>query len=415
MTKLFDTREVDLKNGIKLVSIKKDTKLVSINAGIKVGSLFEKKDEKGISHFIEHMLFKGTTKRNNEMLNSELEELGGEYNAYTEYNSTVYTVTALGEELEPALDLISDMLINSTFPEEEIEKEREVILSELRSSNDDVEEYSFKKINEIAFKNSPLRYEIIGEEKTIKKITKKNLINFYNKYYVPNNFCISIVSSFDHETIEQLVDKYFGQWIYKELSHPEVPVEKNKAILKKTFKKDIEQSSIVYLYTFHKLTRMEELALKILEHKLGSSTNSILFREVRENQGLAYEIYSELNTTKNIKTLYIYTSVREENVDETINTINNTIDRIINKDIVFDEKTISLMKKILKTAVASTIEDSTEIGNYILHQIVDEEPLFQFVDDMERINSVKAEDLYSVAKKVFYDAAIHIVLPRESD
>lgn len=415
MTKLFDTREVDLKNGIKLVSIKKDTKLVSINAAIKVGSLFEKKDEKGISHFIEHMLFKGTIKRNNEILNSELEELGGEYNAYTEYNSTVYTVTALGEELEPALDLISDMLINSSFPEEEIEKEREVILSELRSSNDDVEEYSFKKINEIAFKNSPLKHEIIGEEKTIKKITKKDLVNFYNKYYIPNNFCISIVSSFDHETIEKLVEKYFEFWIYKDLSHPEVPVEKNKAILKKTYKKDIEQSSIVYLYTFHKLTRMEELALKILEHKLGSSTNSILFREVRENQGLAYEIYSELNTTKNIKTLYIYTSVREENVDETIRTINNTIDRIINKDIVFDEKTISLMKKILKTAVASTIEDSTEIGNYILHQIVDEEPLFQFVDDMEKINLVKAENLYSVAKKVFYDPTIHIVLPRESD
>lgn len=415
MTNIFDTKEVVLKNGIKLVSIKKDTKLVSINAGLKIGSLFEKKDEKGISHFIEHMLFKGTNKRSNEELNSELEELGGEYNAYTEYNSTVYTITALNDEIEPAIDLLSDMLMNSTFPIEEIEKEREVILAELRSSNDDVEEFSFKKINEVAFKKSPLKYEIIGDERVIKKIGKDKLIGFYKKYYVPNNFCISIVSSFGHEVIEKLVRIYFDNWGYKELIHPEVPIEKNKAILKKIYKKDIEQSSIIYLYTFHNLTRMEELALKILEHKLGSSTNSILFREVRENQGLAYEIYSELNTTNNIKTLYIYTSVREENVDETIKTIDETIRRIIDKEIIFDEKTTLLMKKILKTAVVSTIEDSTEIGNYVLHQIIDKEPLFQFVEDMERINSIKAEDLYNVAKKVFFDATIHIVLPCESD
>ncbi|MHC1683580.1 MAG: M16 family metallopeptidase [Clostridiaceae bacterium] len=415
MTKLFDTREVILENGIKLVTIKKDTKLFSLNIGIKAGSLFEKKSEKGISHFIEHMLFKGTERRNNEKLNSELEELGGEYNAYTEYNSTVYTITALRDELEEAIDLLSDMLINSKFPEEEIEKEREVILSELRSSYDDIEEFSFKKINEAAFKNSPLRYEIIGDEKIIKKITKNTLVNFYKNYYVPNNCCISIVSSFEHEAIEMVIKKYFGMWSYKELKHPEVPVEKNKAVIKKIHKKDIEQSSIIYLYTFHNLDRMEELALKILEHKLGSSTNSILFREVRENQGLAYEVYSELNTTRNIKTLYIYTSVKEDNIDETIITIDKTIDRIINKEIVFDEKTIALMKKILKTAVVSTIEDSTEIGNYVLHQALDEEQLFQFVDDMERIDSVKAEDLYNVAKKVFYDATVHIVLPCESE
>jgi len=412
---LFDTNTEILKNGIKLITIKKDSQLISINAGVKVGALYEAKKEKGICHFIEHMLFKGTNSRSNEELNEELEELGGEYNAYTDYTSTVYTITALKEELEKSLELLSDMLTNSNFPDEEIDKEREVILSEIRSINDDLEDYSYKKIHDIAFKNSSLKYDVTGEVATVKGFRRENLMKFYGEYYVPNNIEIAITSPYEHNEILNLIYKYLGNWARKELKAIEIKTENHRAVKKTSRKKEIEQGTIVYLYTFHNLTKKEELALKILEHKLGSSTNSILFRELRENKGLCYEVFSEMNSTNNIKTLYIYASVSEENIEEALKIIDTCIDRIKNRDIIFHDKIISLMKKVLRTAIASTIEDSTEVGNYMLHQSLDGEPLLEFIDQMKKLDEINEEDIYNVALKVFTKPAIHILVPKEGD
>ena len=132
----FDVKKHKLENGLEVLTIKKDTQISSINVGIKVGSLNESKDEKGISHFIEHMMFKGTTKRGFEKLNDDLESLGGEYNAYTDYSITVYSISCLEEELGNAIELLGDMVTNSVFLKEEIEKERGVILAEMKASMD---------------------------------------------------------------------------------------------------------------------------------------------------------------------------------------------------------------------------------------------------------------------------------------
>lgn len=412
---IFDTKEYTLENGLKILTIKKDTRLFSINAGIKIGSLYEEKKERGIAHFIEHMLFKGTKKRNNERLNSELEELAGEYNAYTEYNSTVYSITALNEELSSAIEIISDMLQNSIFSKSEIEKERKVILSEIKTGKDDVEDYSFKKINEIAFKKSSLKYEIVGEEESVKSFSRKELVDYYKRYYVPNNCYISIVSPYEHEQILKIVENEFKEWKSEQFSRKEIISEDNCPVKKISYKKEIEQASIIYLFTFHNLNKIEELALKILDHKFGGSTNSVLFREVREKNGLAYDIYSEMNVTKGIKTLYIYTSVSKENVEETIKIIDECIEKVKNEEIPFDDKTIKLMKKVIKTAVASTLEDSTDLGDYALHQCIDGESVYECVDDMKKLEEIKKEDIYLVARKVLRKPTIHILLPEEGE
>jgi predicted Zn-dependent peptidase len=342
------------------------------------------------------MLFKGTKNRSNEELNEGLEQLGGEYNAYTDFTSTVFSVTALEEELENASELLSDMLINSIFPPEEIEKERGVILAEIRTSKDDIEDFSFKKISELAFKKSDLRYEIIGEEKTVKSFTRNELVDFYHTYYVPNNCYITVVSSKEHEDIEALVNSKFSTWSKKDFVFREVVFEKNIPGKYITFKKAIEQSTITYLYTFYNLTKEEELALKILNHKLGESANSILFRELREERGLAYDIYTHLDMSNYVKTLFIYTAIGEENIEEAIKVIDNCIDRVRNKEIAFDEKIVNLMKKVLKTAVTSTLEDSSDLGNYVLHQSIDGEDIYEFVEDMKNMDKIKGEDIYNI-------------------
>lgn len=407
---LFDTMETYLENGLRLITIKKETQIASLNIGVMVGAVCEEDQERGISHFIEHMLFKGTVNRDNEKLNSDLENLGGEYNAYTDYMSTVFNTTTLNEELDVSLELISDLLQHPTFLEEHIEKERGVILAELRSGKDDVEDLSFQKINDMAFTHSPLKVDVIGKEEIVKSISREDLIRYYNNHYVSNNTVITVVSSYEHEYVIELVKKYFSQWKRKKVSKPILNFEKNKDKIKITHRDNMEQSTIIYLYTFNDLTKKEELALRILNHKFGESSNSILFRELREDRGLAYDIYTSLDLTNNLKTLYIYAAVAPEDVDATIETINNCIEKIKEEIIVFDGNTINLMKKVFKTAIASTLEDSTDLGNYVVHQAMEEDNLYQFNEDMENLNYIVAQDLYEVAKKVLNKPTIHVLL-----
>lgn len=405
----FDVKKHKLENGLEVLTIKKDTQISSINVGIKVGSLNESKNEKGISHFIEHMMFKGTIKRGFEKLNDDLESLGGEYNAYTDYSITVYSISCLEEELGNAIELLGDMVTNSVFLQEEIEKERGVILAEMKASMDSVEDLSFKRVNEIAFGKSCLRYDVAGTEKNVKKFTRKDLISYYEKHYIPNNALITMVSSLEHEEALEKIKENFGHWQSKELVAVEIFDEQNKAIRKTTYKKNIELSTIMYLFTFYDLEKDLELPLRILNHRLGESSNSLLFREVREIRGLAYDIYSHLDMTNHIKSLYIYTAVAEEDVNKTIEAINEILEGVKKKKIEIGERDLDIMKKVHKTAVISTLDDSSELCSYILNQSIEDEDIYEFLHDMERINNITSDEIYEVANKVLKNPTIHIL------
>ncbi|NFL94225.1 insulinase family protein, partial [Clostridium botulinum] len=402
----FDIKRHKLKNGLEVITIKKDTQIASINIGVKVGAFNERLEEKGISHFIEHCLFKGTYTRSDEELNSDLESLGGEYNAYTDYDATVYTISCLMEEFDNGISILSDMIINSKFEESEIEKERGVILSEIRIGKDDLEDYSFKNVNNIAFNKSPLKYEVAGLEKNVNKFTREEIKGYYKKYYTPKNSLITMVSPLSHDEAIKLIEDNFSIWSGEKPEPIGVIKEKNNNITKITYKKDIEQSTIIYLYTFNELEKEDELPLRILNHKLGESANSLLFREIRENRGLAYDIYTNLEISTNIKTLYIYTSVAEENLEEAKYAIEETLNNIIDGKIQICDRDLDVMKKVHKTAVISTLEDSLELCNYILHQELEGEDIFEFVKDMKRLNNIDKVKINEVSKKVFKNPTI---------
>ncbi|PJI09635.1 MULTISPECIES: M16 family metallopeptidase [Clostridium] len=411
---IFDSREFRLDNGLKIISIRKKTALFSLHVGVKIGSIYEKNNEKGASHFIEHMLFKGTNEFSNREINEKFENLGGEYNAYTDYNCTVYSVTALHEELNNAVELVSDMLKKPSFDKDEFKKEKKVILSEINSSKDDIEDYCYTKVHEIGFSNSPLKYDTIGTKLNVQNFTREFIVNFYKKYYLPNNSFIVIVSMMEHDDIFNLVNKYFGDWKSGEVKQDNIIVEKNIPCRVTSSKSDISQSSIIYMFTVHNLNRFEETALKILNYKLGESANSILFREIRENKGLAYDIYSELNLSKYVKTMYIYTAVSSENIKETIESINNAIEKIKTEPDVLNDDSIVLMKKVLKTSIAFTLEDTTDIGNYVLHQCMDDEDIYEFLKDVNYVDTIKSEDVRKIACRVLKDPSVYIVKSKGS-
>lgn len=405
----FDVKKHKLDNGLEVITINKDTQISSINIGVKVGALNETLSEKGISHYIEHMLFKGTENRTFQKLNDDLEALGGEYNAYTDYSQTVYSISCLEDELKNAIELLSDMLISSKFPKEEVEKERGVILAEIRSSKDSVEDFSFKKINEVAFKKSALRYDVAGLDENVKKFTRDELCEYYKRYYRPNNALITMVSSLSHEEAIKEISEQFSKWEQSEVVKVEVEDEKNRDIKKVTTKENIELCTIIYLFTFYDLDKKYELPLRILNHRLGESANSLLFREVRENRGLAYDIYSHLDITQNVKTLYVYTAVDEEDIDDAANAIEEIFKNIKFRKIIIGENDLNIMKKVHKTAVISTLEDSSELCNYILHQALEDEDIFEFIEDMHRLNELDKRKIKEVSKLVLKSPTVHIL------
>ncbi|XZL10542.1 M16 family metallopeptidase [Clostridium perfringens] len=409
----FDENTIILPNGLKVITIKKDTRLASINIGVNIGSLYEDEKELGMSHFVEHMLFKGTKNRSNEQLNRELEFLGGDYNAYTDYISTVYSITCLDEEFEKGIELLSDMVLNSSFDEKEMKKEKGVVLSEIKSDKDDIEDLSISRTHEYAFDKSALRNSIAGTEEHVKGFKRKQVYDFYKKYYTPDNCVIITVSAFSHEQMQKIITDLFGKWEGKSHKKAKIIKEENKDIVKTTYKSQIEQGTVTYLYAFKEVCEKDKLPLKILSYKLAESSNSILFRELREERGLAYDVYSQMDLDENVNTMNIFTSVREESIDEVIEVIDKAILDIKNKDINFDEDMLCMMKKTHKTGVVSTLEDCSSLCSYVLVQSLAGKDITEFINSMEELETLTGEDIYRVCNKYLNKPTIHILKPME--
>ncbi len=409
----FDENTIILPNGLKVITIKKDTRLASINIGVNIGSLYEDEKELGMSHFVEHMLFKGTKNRSNEQLNRELEFLGGDYNAYTDYISTVYSITCLDEEFEKGIELLSDMVLNSSFDEKEMKKEKGVVLSEIKSDKDDIEDLSISRTHEYAFDKSALRNSIAGTEEHVKGFKRKQVYDFYKKYYTPDNCVIVTVSAFSHEQMQKIITDLFGKWEGKSHKKAKIIKEENKDIVKTTYKSQIEQGTVTYLYAFKEVCEKDKLPLKILSYKLAESSNSILFRELREERGLAYDVYSQMDLDENVNTMNIFTSVREESINEVIEVIDKAILDIKNKDINFDEDMLCMMKKTHKTGVVSTLEDCSSLCSYVLVQSLAGKDITEFINSMEELETLTGEDIYRVCNKYFNNPTIHILKPME--
>ena len=409
----FDENTIILPNGLKVITIKKNTRLASINIGVNIGSLYEDEKELGMSHFVEHMLFKGTKNRSNEQLNRELEFLGGDYNAYTDYISTVYSITCLDEEFEKGIELLSDMILNSSFDEKEMKEEKGVVLSEIKSDKDDIEDLSISRTHEYAFDKSALRNSIAGTEEHVKGFKRKQVYDFYKKYYTPDNCVIVTVSAFSHEQMQKIITDLFGKWEGKSHKKAKIIKEENKNIVKTTYKSQIEQGTVTYLYTFKEVCEKDKLPLKILSYKLAESSNSILFRELREERGLAYDVYSQMDLDENVNTMNIFTSVREESIDEVIEVIDKAILDIKNRDINFDEDMLCMMKKTHKTGVVSTLEDCSSLCSYVLVQSLAGKDITEFINSMEELETLTGEDIYRVCNKYLNKPTIHILKPME--
>ena len=278
-----------LDNGITIINDQIDVDSASIGVWIGAGSSNEKKDECGIAHMLEHMAFKGTKNRNAEKIAREIEDVGGDINAYTSKEVTAYYLKVLKENAELGVDILSDIIKNSTFPKEEIERERGVIISEIGQSYDAPDDRVFENFTQTAFKNQSMGRPILGTKETVSSFQQSNLKFFLDSNYTPENIVVSMSGSLNKGKIFKIVEEKFSD-IKNDNKPKKVTSEWTSGFIAED--RDLEQTQLVFGVEGLKNIDVDRFSLRALSIILGGGMSSRLFQEIREKRGLCYSIFS---------------------------------------------------------------------------------------------------------------------------
>ncbi|RXM73846.1 insulinase family protein [Clostridium tetani] len=300
-----------LNNGLRVALEKIDyVQSVSIGLWVKNGSRNENEHNNGISHFIEHMMFKGTNNRNAKEIVKTIEDLGGHINAFTGKEATCYYIKLLYTHLDVALDILSDMIFNSKFNEEDIELEKGVILEEISMNEDSPEDVLVELHSKAAWGDDPISLPILGSAKGVRSFTRNHIIEYLKSHYTPENCVISIAGNFD-ENIYKLIEDYFGHWKAsneKPLLYSTPDVLNNHLFRKK----EIEQLHMNLGMQGVEIGNEDMYTILLLNNIFGGSTSSILFQKIREEKGRCYSIYSYVNSYNNTGIVNIYTGLNSK-------------------------------------------------------------------------------------------------------
>ncbi|HIJ59769.1 MAG TPA: insulinase family protein [Nitrospirae bacterium] len=280
-----------LNNGIPVVTEQlANFRSFIIGVWVKVGSRNEKPNENGISHFLEHMFFKGTEKRSPSEIAYHIDSLGGDLNAFTSRENTAFYVKVLDEYNESAIELLSDIFINSKFPQEEIEKEKGVIKEEIKLVEDTPDDYIHDLFNKTIWGDSGLGQPVLGKRETIKTFTRDALISHIEKYYGIEDIVISCAGKFDYNDLINKLNKYFGQIRRGSTPSLNKPHQFNSGAV--VFQKDLSETHICLGVEGIPFNSSHRYCLAVLNSILGASVSSRLFQKIREKMGFAYSIFS---------------------------------------------------------------------------------------------------------------------------
>ena len=300
---------------------------VTIHIGFGVGSIYETKSENGISHFLEHMIFKGTEKRNAGQIAKDFEDIGGYFNAFTSKDKTMYYCKSLKEDFKTAMEIISDIVVNSTFDQEEADKERHVILQELANSIDTPDDIIHDYFQELAFPNQSFGRSILGPKENISKFSQTDLKQFFNKYYNGENMVIAVSGNISQKEVEDECSKYFAKLPANNKTTLTSPDYQGGT---QEYERDIEQMQIILGFESVPLLHKDFYPLQIFNYILGEGMSSRLFQTIREKEGLAYSIYSFNSSLEKAGIFGIHTSISPDKKNKTLELINQVIDKTAN-------------------------------------------------------------------------------------
>lgn len=401
-----------LPNNVRLLlSPLKDTKTVSILVLFSVGSRYEQEKINGISHFIEHMMFKGTKKRPTTLsISKELDGVGAEYNAYTTKEVTGYWIKVNHEKLELALDLVSDMLYNSKFDPAEIEREKGVICEELRMYRDNPIMYVDTLLEKIMFEPSPLGWDIGGEDEIIMKLTPKSMVSFRNGHYHGPNQVVGIAGNFDPEKTRALAERYFSVKPKGGSENTYEPYKCPKMIKPKVLVHFKETEQVQFDMGFHgySYTDQDMYPASLLSIILGGTMSSRLFIAIREKLGLCYSIRASHQCFLDNGVFSVQSGLDKSRINQAIKAILKELVRMRDKGVTKAE--LKLAKEYVKGKMALQFEDSENVVSWYVTQELLTKKILTPEEKIAKLEAVTASDIKRIAEELFQTQKIHLAI-----
>ena len=392
---------LELKNGLNCVLAPlHETEAVTVLVLVKVGSRYEADKINGISHFIEHLLFKGTPSRPTSLhLTKELDSLGAEYNAFTDKDHTGYYIKVHKRHLVQAVEIVSDMLFNSLFEEKEINRERGVIIEEIKMYEDNPLMYIGDVLEKAMFQDHPLGNRISGPQSNLKTITREEIVKYYNKYYFTSNLMIGIAGNFTEAEGKVLAEKHFGRHKLNQIKDDfqRFSAKQNKLQIN-IEARDSQQVQLALGFMAYKRTDPKIYPLSLLAVILGGSMSSRLFTAIREKRGLAYFISASTVLYEDVGALYLQAGLDQTRLPAALKIFKDELIRIKQKGVFVPE--FKRAKEFLKGRMVLPLEDSARMIGWLLEQKLLNGKLEDLSEKIKKIDSVTVEQVNRVAQEV---------------
>lgn len=387
------------ENGLRVIINKMDS-FMSVSCGVlvKTGSANESDSENGISHFIEHTMFKGTEKRSAFQISEAIDNIGGQINAFTSKEITCYYTKSTSDKTEDSLEVLSDIFFNSKFEEAELEKEKGVVIEEIKMSEDTPEDILLDLLAESYYGKNGLGKTILGPEENIKRFTRQDVLDYMAKYYTADNVVISISGGVDEKVVFDLIEKYFAKKFkaFKSAKQLESKADGVKNLFRQ---KQIEQAHIGISFPAFSVNDERAECLNIANTVLGGGMSSRLFQKVREELGLAYSVYSYPSLYKNSGVLEIYAGVNVESRDLALKAILDVVKDFADNGITEDE--FNRGKVQIKSSFVfgneSTATQMLLYGKYLLLRDV----VFNVEEKMKLYDTISLKEVNDTIKEIF--------------
>jgi len=391
-------REI-LPNGLIVLSEEMShIRSISIGIWMRTGSRDETPEINGISHFTEHMVFKGTTSRTARDIARQVDSIGGNMDAFTGKETICFNIKVLDEHLPIAIDILSDLVLNPIFTPNDIAREKGVILEEIKMDEDNPDYLVHEIFTQNFWKGDPLGKPILGTKDTVRSFEQEKLFEFYRRRFVPNNMIISGAGNLNHERFVDLIkSRFMGLKAVPNGFHLPTP-EVTPGIVTRN-KKSLEQVQLCLGVPSHPISHEKRYVSYVLNTVLGGGMSSRLFQKIREEQGLVYSIYSDLNPYRDTGCLSVYAGTSTEAIPKVVDSVMSEFREM--KGEVIPEEELRRAKDQLKGSLMLSLESSTSRMSNLARQEMYFERFFSLDETIEQIESVTAEQVTEMAGSLF--------------
>ena len=399
-------RRQKLPNGLTIITEQmQHIRSASIGVWLQTGSRDEDAEWNGISHFIEHMVFKGTQHRTAEEIAREVDSIGGNMDAFTAKECICFNVKVLDEHVPTALDILSDLVLNPVFDTADITRERGVIMEEIKMDEDNPDYLVHEIFTQNFWKDHPLGKPILGTKETVKRFQRESVLDAYTHRFAPGNIIVSAAGNLNHDQFVELVTKHFEYM--KPMNngfHSSTPKIVSRITLRN--KKALEQVQLCMGVPAHPIAHEKRHAGYILNTLLGGGMSSRLFQNIRERQGLAYSIYSDLNPYRDTGCLAVYVGTSLASASKVVQSVVSEFRKLKTEPV--PEEELRRAKAQLKGSLMLSLESSTSRMSNLARQEMYFDRFYDLDELIARIEAVTAEDLTGLANEFFKTESVAV-------